>query len=480
MDPAIAGKGGHNAAFRAACMITAQGLTEDEEWEVWQESFNRRCMPPWSDSETAHKLDQAREYGTNEPLPDRPTLTVVEAPTDETWKQELAFNNKTGNVQPISKNAILILKKDPRWRNRIRLDTFVQDCRLINPDWPAYVRPEKQGEYWTDADTIRLQCWFREHYGVQFGIPVIEAAVKVEQENNRFSSAQDWFDSLVWDGTDRVSNWLTRYLGAEPTEFASTVGRWWLVSAVARVYKPGVKADHVLILHGDQGKGKSSAAAALAGPDWFSDTAIVIGDKDGYLALRGKLIVELAELEALNKAESNSIKSFLSSPTDRYRVPYDRRPIDVPRQCVFIGTTNHDEILKDDTGDRRFWPVTCGEIDVAGIRADREQIWAQAVALYRQGAAWYPRTSHEIQLCEIQQDEYKTVDPWQVRISQDLDLRTVDRTTIEDVLTNIPVPKTQWNQTVKNRVSKCLAQLGWERRNDKGFDGAKRRYYIRP
>ncbi len=482
MDGAVAGQGGHSQAYKVACKVAAQGLTEEEEEEIFEEWSETKCEPPWSASERAHKLKDARRNSTSAPL--RLVTAEDEAPDEERWKVDLDYTTNRAGDQVLcrtSANVVMILQNDQRWRGRVRKDVFVANYRLDSPPWmDRPYAPAEPSEYWQDSDTSRLNTWLGTNYGMDLPKDKLEAAITMVAEAAAYNSAKDWFRGLVWDGTRRVDTWLSTYLGVPDTEYARRVGRWWLISAVARACDPGCKVDHVLILHGDQGKGKSSAAGILAGPQWFSDTALTIGDKDAFLSMNGKLIVEMAELEALNKAESNSIKSFISSRTDRYRPPYERRVVDVPRRCVFVGTTNHDEILKDDTGDRRFWPVSCGEIDQAGLRRDREQIWAEAAAMYQSGQPWYPVTAEDRQLCEAAQSQYKTVHPWQSKISGWMDMTHTERTTVEQVLTEaVQLPTAQWAQAAKSIVAKCLIQLGWIARNDTGFDGTRRRYYVR-
>lgn len=477
MDPAVSGQGGHNQAYKVACKIVAQGLTEEEEKALFTE-YSDRCDPPWSEAEIDHKLRDARRNSTSAVL--RLVDTQSEDPPSDVWQSDLKYDPRNGALFRLPSNVVLILQNDPRWAGKIRKDVFVENYRLTDPPWSDHYKASTSTQYWTDSDTIRLQAWLFDSFGVNMATKDLEAAVNLVAEASAYNSAKDWFDGLTWDGVERVGSWLHKYLGVQESEYASRVGTWWLISAVARACQPGCKVDHMLILHGEQGKGKSSAAGILAGPQWFSDTPLTIGDKDAYLSMDGKLIVEMAELEALNRAESTAIKSFVSSRTDRYRPPYARRAVDVPRRCVFVGTTNHDEILKDDTGDRRFWPVSCGDIDRAGLARDREQLWAEATALYKAGQPWHPVTTEDKRLCEQAQSEYKTVDPWQSVIAAGYDLNTTDRTTVENVLTEVlSLPKTQWNQGVKNRVAKCLVQLGWRPKNDTGFDGHRRRYYER-
>ena len=203
---------------------------------------------------------------------------------------------------------------------------------------------------------------------------------------------RDYFGGLVWDGTSRLDQWLVTYFHAEPTEYVLAVGPRWLISSVARIYQPGCQADHVLILEGPQGKQKSQALRTLPNDEfWFTDRLSHIGSKDAAIEIAGIQIVELAEMDALTKAASSTSKSFLTRRHDRFRPPWGKHPITLPRQCIFAATINPPAggYLKDPTGARRFWPVSChGMIDRDGIERDRDQLWAEAVARYRAGAKW--------------------------------------------------------------------------------------------
>ena len=208
------------------------------------------------------------------------------------------------------------------------------------------------------------------------------------------------------------------YLGAEDTPLNRAFGSRWMISAVARIMQPGAKVDHMLILEGPQGAKKSSALKVLAGAEWFTDELAEIGSKDAAQQMRGIWIIEIAELDAIGRAEVSRIKAFLTRTTDRYRPPYERYVVEVPRQCVFAGSVNPDTYLRDETGNRRFWPVRCGRIDLDALRRDRDQLWAEAVARYREGAIWWLDEPELIAEVKAEQDQRYHADAWDSRIDR--------------------------------------------------------------
>ena len=202
------------------------------------------------------------------------------------------------------------------------------------------------------------------------------------------------------------------YLGVEDTDYSRAVGSRWLISAVARIFQPGAKADCCLILEGLQGIRKSTALRTIAG-EYFTDELADLGSKDAAMQTRGVWIIELSELDNLSHAEVARIKAFMSRATDRFRPPYGMRLVESARQCVFAGTVNHGTYLRDETGGRRFWPVVCGRIDVEGLGEVRDQLWAEAKARYQSGCPWWLDTPDLVQLASDQQEARYEGDPWE-------------------------------------------------------------------
>jgi predicted P-loop ATPase len=200
------------------------------------------------------------------------------------------------------------------------------------------------------------------------------------------------------------------------------VGARWLISAVARVFRPGAKADCCLILEGPQGIRKSTALRTIAG-EYFTDELADLGSKDAAMQTRGVWIIELSELDNLGHAEVARIKAFISRTTDRFRPPYGMRLVESPGQCLFAGTVNHGAYLRDETGGRRFWPVVCGRIDVDALARDPDQLWAEAKVRFESGSVWWLETPDLVQLAADQQEARYEGDPWEEVIGPWLECR---------------------------------------------------------
>lgn len=245
---------------------------------------------------------------------------------------------------------------------------------------------------------VAVMSWLGSHWSLHTSADkVAEMILLVAKKLNSYDPILDYLVPLEWDRVPRVggsnaTSWLTTYCGADDTPYTRKIGARFLLSAVARGMEPGCKVDTVLVLEGAQGAYKSTTLRILGSP-WFSDTTLVLGDKDACMVAGTKWIVELPELAGLSKGEFNKYKAFLSSPVDNFRPPYGHAMEEFPRRCVFAGSVNEDEYLEDRTGNRRWWAARIRRCLVEELRRDRDQLWAEAVYRYRT-AELHPEETH--------------------------------------------------------------------------------------
>ncbi|TAN59443.1 MAG: P-loop ATPase [Magnetospirillum sp.] len=338
------------------------------------------------------------------------------------WAAQLRVG-ADGNPERNEANVITALSHDEAFAGALFFDEFRQEIVIGRPlPWDEQTQvPEARcnkiaGEAgvprpWSDGDDVRCAEWLQRRE-VNVAPAVVARSVGAVARDIRVHPVREYLKGLRWDGIPRLETWALTYLGAADTRLNRAFGSAWMISAVARIMRPGAKVDHMLILEGPQGAKKSTALKVLAGEEWFTDELAEIGSKDAAQQMRGVWIIEIAELDAIGRAEVSRIKSFLTRTNDRYRPPYERYVIDVPRQCVFAGSVNPDTYLRDETGNRRFWPIRCGQIDLGALRQDRDQLWAEAVTMYAQGAIWWLADPELIALAAAEQEQRYHSDAW--------------------------------------------------------------------
>jgi predicted P-loop ATPase len=369
------------------------------------------------------------------------------------------ITNTKGEPLPVLANALTAMRADPLLRDIVAQDEMLRAPILMHTlDRQKGFKPRPL----TDADVTTIQEYLQ-HVGLaRLTKDAAHQAVDLRAVECAYHPTRDFLSGLEWDGQHRLAEWLATYLGAEPTPYTETVGTMFFVAMVARIFQPGCKVDHMLVLEGEQGQMKSTACAVLGG-GWFSDSLPDIGEgKDVSQHLRGKWLIEVAEMHAMSRAEAALLKSFINRTTERYRPPFGRKEVIEPRQCVFIGTTNKAAYLRDETGGRRFWPVKTGQIDVDSLARDRDQLFAEGVHFFRNGAPWWPDKTFEREHIQPQQEQRFEADIWEEAVRGYI--ATTSRATVGEIARSaLGFENNRVGRADQNRIIAVLERLGWKR-----------------
>lgn len=357
--------------------------------------------------------------------------------------------------RPTMANVVKVLQTDPTLgADHLYYDPFTDRVTIAN----SPIRS------WIDEDDYQLTVYLQQTIGMaQISDQVVSKAVRLAASQRPRHSVCEWFETLRWDGESRLETAFEDYWGVDdfrshPQEYVRAISKNFILGMVARIERPGCKLDTMPVFEGAQGVLKSSALELLASPRWFATARDTVGTKDFLLTMRGKLIIEIAELDAFSKAEITAIKNTMSTPIDTYRPPYGRVARDYPRQCVFAGTTNKDDWATDPTGGRRFWPIKCGHIDLPALKAARDQLFSEAVVRIRAGETWWETpdsTAH------VQRDRHAE-DVWTDTVLLWLTGRG-DATSAEVLLGALKFRESDIGRREQNRIGDILRHLGWKR-----------------
>jgi predicted P-loop ATPase len=397
-----------------------------------------------------------------------------------TWQAHLLRSDK-GEPRALLANALVALEHAPAWRGVLAHDAFAD--RVILAKAPPFHTCAFAAREIRDTDFTWTAQWLQTN-GIAVSADIAMAAMVAIAHRQSVHPVRDYLNGLEWDGEPRLDTWLVDHLGAEDTELNRLCASKFLLSAAARVFSPGCKVDTLLILEGRQGLKKSSALRALAG-DWFTDHMPDLSSKDAPMQIQGIWILEFAEFDKLGKTEASRAKSFISAQADRFRRPYGRATEDFPRQTVFAATINPGGAgyLQDETGNRRYWTVACGanwevgrQVDVKGLLAVRDQLWAEAVTRFAAGEAWW---------LESVEDENAQAEEAAARLVEDVWASGIadyvvseDDTSVPEVLAYcVGKPADTWTQADQNRVARVLTSLGWERKSVRKGSGRDYRYF---
>ena len=387
------------------------------------------------------------------------------------WLAEWITDDK-GNPITNLHNVMVVLRNDAALNNALVFDEMLGIDMLMVPLSGAPNPQQFSPRPVDDHDITRIQEYLQCVGLDKVSKGTVRDAVELRARENPFHPIQDYLGKLHWDGQKRVEKWMPTYLHAESTPYTERVGVMFLVAMIARVLKPGCKFDYMLVLEGKQGARKSTACAILGGEFYSDHLPDVSGGKDVSQFLPGKWVIEVPELSALTNTEKNRLKAFITRQTEQYRPSYGRKQVAQQRQCVLIGTTNESSYLRDETGNRRFWPVKVGMIDTDALRKDRDQLLAEALHLFSQGTSWHPDREFEREHILPEQESRLEPDPWEDTIREYLLATKPERVYLSALLENpLHIEPKLRRRAQQNRVAGILVRLGWTRlkKDSKGY-----------
>lgn len=456
-------------------------------WDAWSSSAGNYSGPEdtarrWKGFDAQGALhvgsliNEAKQRGWERPhtkkaepkpeaKPERPVrkLEVIEGNTrrqvevEETPQIEGLIVDSKGKISGVLANAEALIRF--HLGQSIASDEW-SHATVITQELPWGSKPGP----WRAVDDTRCSVWLQRIGCNMSSIRSVAAAVESVADERTVHPLRDWLDGLTWDGVKRLDSWLEDYCGAAAGAYSAAVGRKWLTAAVARVYEPGVKFDTMLVLEGPQGIGKSSILAALGG-EWFSDDFPDLHGKAAAERTVGSWIIELSELDALGRSEVSAVKAFISRRTDRYRPAYGTRVEEYPRTCVFAGSVNPNGsgYLRDSTGNRRFWPVSCTDVNVKGLVEVRDQLFAEAVACWQAGEHLWLEEEEVVKAAKLIQEERQQVDPWQNQVAEFLEATTAKEVSLDMIYDELRLDAQHRNQNTANRIAAVLQRQGWVR-----------------
>lgn len=438
------------AAFKAIGRCYRAGMTYEQmveklSKEIGTASWCREKGLPNGQRELRRAWAKIADTARNEPAP--------------AWLEQCQ-TTVTGEPRNNVFNAMVALRKDLRLAGLFAYNEMTRETQLMRPiPGPHPQIVEKPRPIADNDETVLLELLQRA--GLEnMTLSTVHAAINARAAEHSYHPVKDYLGGLRWDGKPRLGTWVSDYLGTLPTSYHEAVGSMFLIAMVARIYRPGCKMDYVPILEGVQGAWKSTACKILAGEEYFGDHVPAIESKDAMQYLRGKWLVELAELSATSKADAEALKSFITRSVEKYRPSYGRREAIEPRQCVFVGTTNKAEYLRDETGARRFWPIAVGKIDLDALARDRDQLFAEAVHRYQAGEGWWPSTEFEREHITNEQEARYESDAWESPIATYIG--SLARTTILDVAREaLHIETGKIGVAEQRRIGASLKKLGW-------------------
>ncbi len=427
-------------------------------------------------------IKQIKQQVQAKPEQKTATITPIARPkdsyhSDDAWKADFVTNEEGIPKASVAKNWALFLEHHPAMNRALAFDAFKMQIVLVaRPAW------DRGTGAWTqrvlrETDFQNAVMWL-ESLHMTPKASNIASVIQSVAEAHSFDRLREYLEGAAWDGQPRIDNLAARYLGTDDVAYARSISRRFLISAVARGLNPGCKVDTMPIIEGPQGLRKSTFLKALFGAEFFSDELSDIGSKDAKMEMQGVWCIEIAEMHRLNLSATNAVKKFISQATDRFRPPYGRTVIEAPRRLVLAGTINPDgnPYLKDNTGARRFWPLTATRIDIDAVHRDRDQLWAEAVHMYQTGEPWWVQ-QEEIEMVEAQQASRTDVDVWTDAVLAAVEGRK--SVLLSDIVREIGISVKEASQHHAARIGRIMSSIGWETRRDRR-NGADRIKFTAP
>lgn len=491
--PAIEGQTGDTHTFRVAVRGKEYGLSPEITWKLLKRYWNPRCDPPWDEDTLREKVENAWRYTygnqgrdsignmltvieDQNPGADTPPEKIIDS---ENFKDHIPYKvgwdhvggDATKPLKSTFRNFVNFMRTITELRGAFVKNAFSGQIELVRQLPWARQRSTDVLEL-REEDLLHLRMLFASSpYNLDFSDTNIAQGVALLAHTKSYHPIRSYLETLKWDGTKRLDTMLIRHMSAEDSRYTRAVTRKTFIGAVARIYQPGGKWDYTLVLEGVEGLGKSSLIRIMGEP-WYKEFHIDPRNKETVEMMRGCWLIEMGEMVATRNADSRALMAFLTRQIDRMRLPYAKASEDFPRQSLFIGTNNPDQLgyLDPNSENRRYWVLEVfSKLDQDALRVEKDQLWAEAVHWYHQKEKLY--LSDELELTARAIAKNRTPeDPWFDPVSKWVadNYRKGERLTVQmlmEVLLQLPLSKARRVDQV--RVEAILMTLGFERKKDR-------------
>ncbi len=485
----IEGRDGSGALWNLAVRLVRElELPLDVASEIVTETFNVRCLAkdgrspfPWTQEQIEHKLEDARD-GSDRPTGIAPkgwdlgaeARKPTPAPPTKRRQKDPAHVHPfhLGDISnvPATKTTLghvieVLSGSVPEWAGVLQYDEFRDRIVAIDPPIPL----QAERTCFAEHDVTSVRAWFELAMGRTVSKDMAWDATIAIARQNGFHPVREYLEGLpAGDPTDLDQAAKVFFGSDDPLD--RVLVRKFMLGAVRRILNPGEKVDTMLVLVGPQGKGKSTFVQHLFTPAFSSEDLSDIRGKDAMIGLAGKWAIEVAELDRILRQDPETVKAFLSRCVDPYRAPYERVSTDHPRQCVYVGTTNKDDFLRDPTGERRYWIVKISQVLVDAVLEWRDRMWASAYALANVSKKEEPHwlTEEEGEALKARCAAYKGEDGWLDTIEAYCTGRDFVR--VEELWKHLGGTVDQLDKGKVHKITDILRELGCE----KALSGGKR------